>query len=74
MAGQDDDPNLKGLSRYFNSQTNRGRANFHILPTEWLVEIPQMNPNLRDLPDILTARQIEAELIRRRQPMHSLVL
>lgn len=27
MAGQDDDPNLKGLSRYFNSQTNRGRAN-----------------------------------------------
>ncbi|KAJ8734226.1 hypothetical protein PYW07_014777 [Mythimna separata] len=29
MAGHgvDDDPNLKGLSRIFNSQTNRGRAN-----------------------------------------------
>ncbi|KAJ8734601.1 hypothetical protein PYW08_013851 [Mythimna loreyi] len=29
MAGHgvDDDPNLKGLTRLFNSQTNRGRAN-----------------------------------------------
>ncbi|KAL0850439.1 hypothetical protein ABMA28_012243 [Loxostege sticticalis] len=29
MAGHgvDDDPSLKGISRYFNSQTNRGRAN-----------------------------------------------
>lgn len=29
MAGEgvEDDPNLKGFSRYFNSQTNRGRAN-----------------------------------------------
>lgn len=26
-GGVEDDPNLKGLSRYFNSQTNRGRAN-----------------------------------------------
>ncbi|KAJ0180992.1 hypothetical protein K1T71_003077 [Dendrolimus kikuchii] len=29
MAGHgvDDDPSLKGLRRYFNSETNRGRAN-----------------------------------------------
>lgn len=28
MAGDDaGDANLKGLSKYFNSQTNRGRAN-----------------------------------------------
>ncbi|XP_041973921.1 ATP synthase membrane subunit K, mitochondrial [Aricia agestis] len=27
MAGVEDDPNLKGLKRYFNSETNRGRAN-----------------------------------------------
>lgn len=29
MAGHgvDDDPNLKGFTRYFNSETNRGRAN-----------------------------------------------
>ncbi|KOB67363.1 putative stretch regulated skeletal muscle protein [Operophtera brumata] len=29
MAGHgvEDDPSLKGISRYFNSQTNRGRAN-----------------------------------------------
>lgn len=26
-GGVEDDPNLKGLSRYFNSETNRGRAN-----------------------------------------------
>lgn len=26
-GGVEDDPNLKGLSRIFNSQTNRGRAN-----------------------------------------------
>lgn len=33
MAGHgvEDDPNLKGLSRYFNSQTNRGRANVSFL-------------------------------------------
>ncbi|XP_048005966.1 ATP synthase membrane subunit K, mitochondrial-like [Leguminivora glycinivorella] len=29
MAGHgvDDDPNLKGITRYFNSTTTRGRAN-----------------------------------------------
>lgn len=29
MAGHgvDDDPNLKGFARYFNSETNRGRTN-----------------------------------------------
>ncbi|XP_013144243.1 PREDICTED: uncharacterized protein LOC106107785 [Papilio polytes] len=27
MSGLEDDPKLKGLSRYFNSQTDRGRAN-----------------------------------------------
>lgn len=29
MAGHgvDDDPNLKGLTRYFNGETNRGRGN-----------------------------------------------
>lgn len=26
-GGVEDDPNLKGLNRIFNSQTNRGRAN-----------------------------------------------
>ncbi|CAG4926215.1 unnamed protein product [Colias eurytheme] len=26
-GGVEDDPKLKGLSRYFNSETNRGRAN-----------------------------------------------
>lgn len=36
MAGHglDDDPNLKGFERHFNSVTNRGRANvtqFYIL-------------------------------------------
>lgn len=33
MAGHgvEDDPSLKGLSRYFNSQTNRGRANVSFL-------------------------------------------
>lgn len=40
MAGHgvDDDPSLKGIKRYFNSETNRGRANvsflaFYISPT-----------------------------------------
>lgn len=29
MAGHgvDDDPNLKGFARYFNAETNKGRAN-----------------------------------------------
>lgn len=38
--GVDDDPSLKGISRYFNSQTNRGRANvsemYCSLPTHYL--------------------------------------
>ncbi|CAK1548197.1 unnamed protein product [Leptosia nina] len=29
-GGVEDDPNLKGLSRIFNSQTNRGRANVNL--------------------------------------------
>lgn len=33
MAGHgvDDDPNLKGLARIFNSETNRGRGNVSYL-------------------------------------------
>lgn len=34
MAGHgiEDDPNLKGLSRIFNAETNRGRGNVSQLP------------------------------------------
>ena len=44
MAGHgvDDDPNLKGFARYFNGETNRGRANVR----QFTSENPLFNPFL----------------------------
>ncbi|CAH0405792.1 unnamed protein product [Chilo suppressalis] len=46
MAGHgvEDDPNLKGLSRYFNSTTNRGRANTSKATCVAYSELPGSNP------------------------------